>query len=39
MAELICETKGPKKYYGKQLAANNVSLHIPKRFHIWASWT
>jgi len=30
MAELILETKGLKKYYGKQLAVNDVSLHIPK---------
>lgn len=30
MAELILETRCLKKYYGKQLAVNDVSLHIPK---------
>lgn len=31
MSNLILETRGLKKYYGKQLAVNNVSLKIPKR--------
>ena len=30
MSELILETKCLKKYYGKQLAVNNISLHIPR---------
>ncbi|HHW47409.1 MAG TPA: lantibiotic protection ABC transporter ATP-binding protein [Clostridiaceae bacterium] len=30
MAELILETRCLKKYYGKQLAVNNVSLQIPR---------
>jgi len=30
MAELILETRCLKKYYGKQLAVNNISLQIPR---------
>ncbi|HZK69892.1 MAG TPA: lantibiotic protection ABC transporter ATP-binding protein [Clostridia bacterium] len=30
MLNLILETRGLKKYYGKQLAVNNVSLQIPR---------
>jgi gallidermin-class lantibiotic protection ABC transporter ATP-binding subunit len=30
MPNLILETRGLKKYYGKQLAVNNVSLQIPR---------
>lgn len=30
MAELIIETRCLKKYYGKQLAVNNISLQIPR---------
>lgn len=30
MSELILETRGLKKYYGKRLIVNNVSLHIPR---------
>lgn len=30
MSELILETKGLKKYYGKQLSVNDVSLQIPR---------
>ncbi|MEZ0537891.1 lantibiotic protection ABC transporter ATP-binding protein [Caldicellulosiruptoraceae bacterium PP1] len=30
MSNLIVETRGLKKYYGKQLAVNDVSLKIPK---------
>ncbi|SHK57044.1 lantibiotic protection ABC transporter ATP-binding protein [Paramaledivibacter caminithermalis] len=30
MSNLILETRGLKKYYGKQLAVNNVSLKIPR---------
>ncbi len=30
MSNLILETRGLKKYYGKQLAVNDVSLNIPK---------
>jgi len=30
MADLILETRYLKKYYGKQLAVNNISLQIPR---------
>jgi len=30
MSELILETRGLKKYYGKRLIVDNVSLHIPR---------
>lgn len=30
MSELILETRGLKKYYGKRLIVNDVSLHIPR---------
>lgn len=30
MSEWILETRGLKKYYGKQLAVNDVSLQVPK---------
>lgn len=30
MSDLILETRGLKKYYGKQLAVNNISIHIQR---------
>lgn len=30
MPDLILETRGLKKYYGKQLAVNNISIHIQR---------
>ncbi|MFY9433006.1 MAG: hypothetical protein WAP24_07975 [Thermacetogeniaceae bacterium] len=30
MTDLILETRYLKKYYGKQLAVNNISLQIPR---------